>query len=130
MLNIVGLNPSTADALKNDPTIRRCIGFARDNGYGSLFVTNLFAYRATHPRDLFAATDPVGPDNDPWLKEISGRSDTLLLAWGNHGQFRERDQMVSDLLQNGFCLGINQTGTPKHPLYVKKDQAFLPYPPR
>ena len=130
MLNIVGLNPSTADALKNDPTIRRCIGFAQDNGYGSLFVTNLFAYRATRPKDLFAAADPVGPDNDSWLAKIADESTAVLLAWGNHGQFLERDQAVVDLLPAGFCLGINQTGTPKHPLYVRKDQLFLPYPPR
>lgn len=67
----VGLNPSTADAERDDPTTRRCVRFARDWGFGGLLVGNLFAYRATRPRDLRAAAEPVGPENDWWLAALA-----------------------------------------------------------
>lgn len=127
-LNIIGLNPSTADATRNDPTIRRCIGFAIDNGFGSLYVTNLFAFRATKPIDLFNSPDPVGPENDHWLRVISAQSQSVLFAWGNHGQRDSRDQHVLKFLPQGFCLGISKTGAPRHPLYIRKEQPFLAYP--
>lgn len=127
VLNIIGLNPSTADATHNDPTIRRCIGFAHDNGFGGLYMTNLFAYKATKPTDLFRSGDPVGPENDHWLQQIASSSKTVLFAWGNHGQHKGRDEEVLGYLTNGYCLGINKSGSPKHPLYVRKDQTFLKF---
>ena len=81
----VALNPSTADATHDDPTIRRCIGFARRWGAGGVDVVNLYAFRATKPRDLFAADDPVGPDNDAWIDAVVARADRVVLAWGHHG---------------------------------------------
>ncbi len=128
MLNIIGLNPSTADAVANDPTIRRCIGFARDNGFGSLIVTNLFAYRATAPKDLFQAKDPIGPDNDHWLSTSAQHADQVLFAWGNHGKDGDRDHEVLALISEGYCLGLTKLGAPRHPLYVRKEQAFIPFP--
>src|SRR5882724_4976365 len=67
----VGLNPSTADALQDDPTIRRCIRFAKAWGYGALYMGNLFAFRATDPRAMKAEADAVGPDNDGWLRQLA-----------------------------------------------------------
>src|SRR5687768_16866498 len=88
-LNVIGLNPSTADENLDDPTIRRCIGFARDWGFGGLVMTNLFAYRSTDPKGLAAVDDPVGPNNDYHL-EIAACSGTPLAAWGAHPLARER----------------------------------------
>ncbi len=126
-LNIIGLNPSTADAFQDDPTIRRCIGFAKDNGFGNLYVTNLFAYRATKPNDLMVAPDPVGPENDKWLQDIATQSDDLLFAWGNSGGFLDRNEMVLELLPQGLCLGKTKIGAPRHPLYVRKDKSLEKY---
>jgi hypothetical protein len=76
------LNPSIADARRNDPTIRRCIGFARHWGFGGIDVVNLFAYRATRAQELFRASDPVGPRNARFLRSAIGRAPLVVLAWG------------------------------------------------
>jgi len=128
LLNIIGLNPSTADAIHNDNTIRRCIGFAQDNDFGRLCVTNLFAYRATYPSDLRAYHQPIGPENDAWLKRVATQADTLLFAWGNDGLVNGRADQVLGFLPEGSCLGITKKGAPRHPLYVRKDAVWLPYP--
>jgi hypothetical protein len=126
------LNPSTADATADDPTIRRCIHFSREWGFGSLSVVNLFAYRAVSVRDMQAASDPIGPENDTYLLQACKQTSCLLVAWGRDGQYHGRDQEVcKKLLAQGFrlfCLGTNQDGSPKHPLYVRKEverQCFL-----
>lgn len=118
---LVGLNPSTAGASRNDPTIRRCIGFARDWGLGALWVLNLFAFRATYPNDLKAAADPVGPRNDEWIRRVARRVDRVVAAWGNHGAFLDRSahvrSMVGDRLE---VIRLNAGGEPAHPLYLPK----------
>ncbi len=117
------LNPSTADAEKNDPTIRRCIGLAQQWEFGSLEVVNLFAYRATHPTELKQAIDPVGQENDVYLIGAMERSLTLVFAWGNWGCLWGRDRFVLELLARHpqrYCLGMNQSGQPRHPLYVPR----------
>lgn len=119
----VMLNPSTADAEKNDPTIRRCIGLAQQWEFGSLEVVNLFAYRATHPTELKQAIDPVGQENDVYLIGAMERSLTLVFAWGNWGCLWGRDRFVLELLARHpqrYCLGMNQSGQPRHPLYVPR----------
>lgn len=118
------LNPSTADEVKDDPTIRRCIGFANAWGYGILEICNLFAWRATRPNDLKAAEDPVGPENDRYILEAAGRAEKIVAAWGNHGQHFGRSVEARALLRghNIECLGVTQLGEPKHPLYVLKGQ--------
>ncbi len=126
---LVGLNPSTADHRQDDPTIRRCIGFARDWGYSGLCVANLFAFRATYPRDLFAAEDPVGPRNDAWLRHL-GRGAALVVAgWGNHGQHNERALQVRRHVPALHCLRLNGSGEPAHPLYLPKTLTPFPMPP-
>jgi hypothetical protein len=115
---IIGLNPSTADAECDDPTIRRCIGFARDWGYGSLLVGNLFAYRATHPRVLKSVADPIGPRNDSWLRNLVRQADFVVAAWGIHGSLHSRDMQVLAAVSDVHCLGVTKAGYPRHPLYL------------
>jgi len=117
-LLVIGLNPSTATETENDATIRRCIGFSREWGYGSLVVANLFAYRATKPADMRKAIDPIGRDNDSWLIWASQYADLTLAAWGNDGLWRNRHRDVHPLLVSPQCLGITTRGAPRHPLYV------------
>lgn len=114
-------NPSTADATKNDPTIRRCIGFAKKWGFGSLEVVNLFAYRATDPMDIFKATDPVGPENDKYIRDAIARAGLIVGAWGaQDSQTVKRVWQVQDILKGTpiYCLGQTKCGNPRHPLYV------------
>ncbi len=125
---IVGLNPSTADESHNDPTITRCIGFARDWGYGGVYVLNLFAFRATFPSDLKRAGEPVGPANNRWLKKLSRESAIVVAAWGNDGMHRGRSAAVKRLLPELHCLKINQSGEPAHPLYLRKSLHPRPLP--
>jgi hypothetical protein len=133
-LTAVMLNPSTADAKKDDPTIRRLTGFAKSWGMGSLLVLNLFAIRATDPRDMMAAADPVGPDNDEAirhaLQSAKDEDRAVLAAWGAHGSHRARDFHVMQKLVDGVrweCLGTTHQGHPKHPLYVPSITSARPY---
>lgn len=136
-LPFIMLNPSTADATNDDPTIRRCLGFARDRGFGGVIVANLFAYRATSPADMRAANDPIGPENDRHLgrlMNIAARAGTpVVAAWGTNGGFRGRDaqvrRMAREIRCNLVCLGTTADGHPRHPLYVKGTQPFEPLPP-
>lgn len=124
---VVGLNPSTANEFDNDPTIRRCIGFANAWGYSILYVANLFAYCATDPRDLKSAINPIGPKNDHWLITISEQADLTLVAWGNGGLWQNRASAVTSILASPHCLGITKRGAPRHPLYVMHTQRPIRY---
>ncbi len=125
------LNPSTADAEVDDPTIRRCIGFARREGCGRLEVVNLFAWRATDPKDLLLVRDPVGPLNDRCIRRAGNRSRRIVCAWGAHGGYCQRSSCVLDSLHffHLECLGTTKGGQPRHPLYVHGSQALIPYAP-
>lgn len=122
------LNPSTADAEKDDPTIRRCIAFARDWGFGSLIVVNLFAYRSTDKLMLRTASFPVGEFNDYYTLAAVAESAITVAAWGDFVPFR-RDDDVQRLLGKApvYCLGKSKKGQPYHPLYLPKDLKPLPY---
>lgn len=120
------LNPSTADAMEDDPTIRRCIGFARDLGYGRLEVGNLFAFRATDPKALLVAPDPVGPDNNYWLFRLCARADLVIAAWGanvtrGRAEALRRGIFARLPYKEIKCLGVTKAGHPRHPLYLKAD---------
>lgn len=134
------LNPSTADETHDDPTIRRCIGFAGRWGFARLVVANLFAYRATNPRDLRLADakglDIVGPDNDRAIRVATGPARLVVAAWGNEaptigrrvGDAGGRDVAVCRLLAELGCprpklrvLGFTRAGYPRHPLFVRGD---------
>jgi hypothetical protein len=122
-LNVIGLNPSVADETVDDPTIRRCIGFAKSWGYGGLVMTNLFAYRSTDPKGLLTVDDPVGPKNDDIL-EFWARAGIPLLAWGAHPLAGTRAKRLLKKLEylELSCLGLTKSGAPRHPLYVPKTQ--------
>ena len=127
---IVMLNPSTADADHDDPTIRRCMAFARRERFGGIHVLNLFAYRSTSPTDMKAAADPIGPENDGELDRLfiaaKEYGTPVLAAWGAHGDFRQRASQVRGLARaigaNLQCLGTTDKGHPRHPLYVPGNQ--------
>ena len=121
-VSFIMLNPSRADAENNDPTITRCINFAKAWGYGRLEVVNLFAYRIPHPSLLRQVAEPIGMDNDHYILESVRRSDRVILAWGNHGMWRKQDLYTLDLLKNHnhlYSLGITKRGCPRHPLYLR-----------
>ncbi len=117
----IGLNPSTADECQNDPTIRRCLGFARRWQYGSMCVANLFAYCATKPDDLKRAADPTGPENRAWLTALASNADLVIACWGNMGVYQNRSSEVQRMLGVVHCLRLNGSGEPAHPLYLKSD---------
>jgi hypothetical protein len=129
-LCVVMLNPSTADATVNDPTITRCMNLASSWGYGGLEVVNLFAYRSTSPRGLWRAEDPVGPHNDEHIKRALAHCSACLLAWGNLPSSRlERARNVLKMAASGkklFCLGMTKMQQPRHPLYLTSDVALEP----
>lgn len=118
---VVGLNPSTADANIDDPTVRRCIGFAGAWGFGRLVLINLFAYRSTDPDRLYRVDDPIGPMNDRCIRREIGEADLVLVAWGNRGNILDRDKAVLAWLPNPHCIGVTGQGFPRHPLYVRSD---------
>lgn len=118
----VMLNPSTATEVQNDPTVERCERRARTLGFGGFRVTNIFAWRATDPRDMRAADDPIGPNNDATLLDGADWADQIIAAWGVHGAHLDRGNAVSIMLSKTpkplFHLGLSKAGHPKHPLYL------------
>ena len=131
LLNFILLNPSTADAEKDDPTVYRCGQRARHLGFGGLLVTNLFAFRSTDPGRLYEVEDPVGPDNDYAIHAEARRSKMVICGWGKHGKFMGRDTFVCDQLrlEKIFprALHTNSDGTPEHPLYQPYSRMPMPY---
>lgn len=117
------LNPSTADEVKNDPTIRRCIGYSKAWGYSGIAVGNIFALRSTDPSALRRSPDPVGPDNSDYLLSMASAAALTVCAWGVHGAYKERGVAVHELLIAGgvslSVLGFTKGGHPVHPLYQK-----------
>jgi hypothetical protein len=125
----VMLNPSTADDEVDDPTIRRCMGFARDMGATSLTVRNLFAYRATDPKELarIGPRQATGSDNDRWLRGID--SPIIVAAWGAWVPYG-RDRTVMREIFRGrpvVALGVTKSGQPRHPLYLPASARPSPY---
>lgn len=116
------LNPSTADARRNDPTVRRCIGYAMDWGFDALEVVNIFALRSTDPALLSIDPDPIGPRNTAAIERAARRSEFVVAAWGVHGAIGERGAFVLDRLHavDVRCLGTTREGYPKHPLYLPR----------
>lgn len=118
----VMLNPSTATEIQNDPTVERCEKRARHLKFGAFLVTNIFAWRATDPRDMKLATDPVGPDNSDVLADGAAWANQIIAAWGVHGAHLERGSTVAAQLRTAavplFHLGLSKHGHPRHPLYL------------
>lgn len=132
----IGLNPSTADETKDDPTIRRCIRFAKDWSYGSLIMTNLYAFRATDPKKLHAeaklygGSRAVGPANDWWIHKLGSTAGLIVAAWGaDPGPLRSRPKVVGLLVEGLHALALTKSGQPRHPLYLKADCTPTPWIP-
>ena len=125
----IGLNPSTADSASDDPTIRRCVKFATDWGFGSLELVNLFAFRATYPKDLFQEQHPVGRYNDNWIKKAHQRSSLTIACWGSAGIYGNRSEIIMEFVDNLFCIDLNKDNTPSHPLYLNSKLTPRPYTP-
>ena len=115
----LGLNPSTADETNNDPTVTRCINYANSWGYGGMFMMNIFAFRTTYPVELKKTSNPIGKDNNRWIKKVSLSVDKSIGAWGNDGMFLHRSTDIKKIVKNLYCLKINSSGEPSHPLYLK-----------
>lgn len=111
----IGLNPSTANANKNDPTITNLMAMLITLGYGGFYMMNLFAWISSKPKDLLTCADPLG-ENESKLKEVEALCDTVIVCWGN---FKEAQKRIYEVLPNypeAMCFGINKNGTPSHPL--------------
>lgn len=124
----VMLNPSTADADLDDPTINRCKTFAEDWGCSTLRVVNVYALRATNPADLWTVDDPVGPDNDRWIRDTVTGSTIVVAAWGAHAR-PARVTKVLHLLDAHpvHALRVTKYGAPGHPLYIPRSTPLTPY---
>ena len=122
------LNPSTADAMKDDPTLRACIQFAQRWDYSALSVVNLFGYRTPHPKVLKRAAEPVGKENDEYVMRAVEEAETVVLGWGNFGGLLGRDRAILSLLkpykQKLHYLQRNKSGQPRHPLYIRRESAL------
>lgn len=139
LLNPISLNPSTADELTDDPTVRRWIGYAKRWGFGGVVLTNVAAWRATDPFRMLGAmrdgVDVIGPDNDVWIRtmaRLAVRSDgQVILGWGVHAEVLGRARTVPAMLRflglELHCLGLTKDGYPKHPLYLPRSVRREPY---
>ncbi len=122
----IGLNPSTADEVNDDPTIRRCVAYTKAWGFGALCMVNLFGLRATAPTVMLAADEPVGSDNDRHIVDVAKRASIVVAVWGKDGAHRGRAAEVCRLLPELHCLAITKLGQPGHPLYLKSNLRPVP----
>lgn len=126
------LNPSKADEHREDNTSTRCIDYTMSwdflgTRYGGTCVANLYGYCATDPEEMKRAEDPVGPDNDRWLRQLSAGAGLRVAAWGTHGTFMNRDKAVIELLPKPlYCLTLTKDGHPHHPLRLSRN--LIPRP--
>lgn len=127
----VMLNPSKADAVQDDPTIRRCVGFARREGCGGIVVVNLYGLRSTDPAGLKVVDDPVGPENDAHIRAVVAAADLVVVAWGARVLGRERPSAVIHMIEWAgkipWCFGVTASGEPRHPLMLRNDAALVNY---
>lgn len=120
----VGLNPSTANADEDDPTIRNLTSILKNNGYGGFYMTNLFALISPFPQDLRACPDPL-KDNDIHLDQVYGLCQSIVFCWGNFKQAEYRAKKMIKKYPQALCFGKNANGSPKHPLYLKQTTKLL-----
>lgn len=117
----IGLNPSTADETEDDPTVRRCIRFAKDWGFSGMFMMNAYGFRATDPRVMKAEPEPIGDGNNEALSYRATHVGLIIAAWGVHCT-EDREREVCDVIGRPIhCLGRTKSGRPKHPLYLRAD---------
>lgn len=142
-VQFIGLNPSTADEVKNDPTVTRCINYAKAWGFGAMCMTNAFAWRDTDPKGMKTCPKPIShskrmeefrygikvdiEENDYWIDYIASQAGLVIAAWGKHGKHLGRDEEIKSLGIDLYCLGTNIDGTPKHPLYLAATATPIPF---
>jgi hypothetical protein len=128
----IGLNPSTATERQNDPTVRRCIGFAQRWGFREFVMLNAFAFRSTDPRRLKTVDDPIGAANDRQIRYWTRRSGLVVCCWGTHAGLLDRDPALRAQLHKWGvslkCFEQTQAGYPRHPLYLRSDAELLDFP--
>ena len=122
----IGLNPSTADETLNDPTIRRCIGFAKRDGFGGLVMLNLFGLRSTDPSALYTHPDPEGPGNYETIRQYRHYS-CVVACWGNHSKLAGHGCFMARAMNSLHCFGLTKSGCPKHPLYLSSQTPIIPW---
>jgi len=127
LVAFIGLNPSTADETKNDPTVRRCIGFARSWGYGGLLMLNTYGLRSTDPAGLWRVDDPVGPGHDERLTGYRDMASAFVAAWGVHCVPSRAERVCQMIGRRIDCLGLTNGGAPRPPLYLKASSERSPY---
>jgi len=125
MIMFIGLNPSTANADNDDPTIMRVKAIAKNLGYGGIYMMNLFTYISTDPKQL-DIENGNHPNADELLKSFGAECEKVVFAWGNFNVF-DRDKEVKTMFPNAFALNINKNGSPKHPLYCKINTDLIPF---
>jgi hypothetical protein len=126
------LNPSTADCTVNDPTIKRCMKFTMSWGFTIMQVVNLFAFRATDPKNLpWGHDEASGPDNDVMTLSTLMCADRVVCAWGaQYGTAYRAKRVMTELMppfREPLCLGLTKDGHPRHPLYLRDDTKLEPY---
>jgi hypothetical protein len=122
------LNPSTAGEATDDPTVRKCISLSRNNGFNGLHILNLFAYRSSSPSMLKTIADPVGPENDMYIRSWTRQKENIVLAWGcTHYQERSRKVLRGLIGYPLLCFGFNRDGSPKHPLYLPSSTKIVSF---
>lgn len=124
-LMFIGLNPSTANEIKDDATIRKVIKIASNNGYGGVYMCNLFSQVTAYPKELIVTT--MEPENDLLILEYAKKSSKILFAWGNFKEAKGRSEAIKKLIPVGYCLVKNKNGSPKHPLYCLDKQPIIIY---
>ena len=123
----IGLNPSTADAEIDDPTVCKCVQYAKRWGYGTLYMTNLFAYRSTDAEGLKDCKDPLGPRNMESLHSFGKRARLVVFAWGANKLAKEQAAIVQTMFPKAMCLKLTKDGAPQHPLYINGNTDPIPY---
>lgn len=124
------LNPSTADHEQDDPTLRRCIDFAKQWGYGGLYIGNLYSLRAADPKTLVKVSKFNHRDNHKHIVSIAQQCQLVVCAWGNYPIIKKLGtplNILKQLNQKLHCIDLSKTGTPKHPLYLKKSLTPIPF---
>lgn len=127
LMLLIGLNPSKADEVRNDPTITRGISRANKEGFGGFFMGNLYGLVSTQPEALLKNSDSVGELTDYWLEEMIKASVRQLCGWGSFKAVKQRSALILSMIREPYCLGINADGQPKHPLYISYDTPMTRY---
>lgn len=129
MMVFIGLNPSTADAEQDDPTIRKCAHFAQQEGCGGFHMLNIFAFRTPYPQELYRQKNGVGPENDRYLREFLGKKGPKVLMWGRKPhEMPENQAFLQNFKGPWQCFSVNKDGSPKHVLYIPAKERMRPYP--